>query len=67
MDTESAFHVCLGPDQEQALEAALVDNGAALLDAFAGIDVRTAEAGRGGLSDGALLDKRRTMGNNGEQ
>ena len=45
VDTESAFHVCLGPAQEQALEAALVDNGDALLDAFASIDVRTAKAG----------------------
>ena len=52
VDTESAFHVCLGPDQEQALEAALVEDGAALLDAFAGIDVRTAEAGR---DDTALI------------
>ena len=45
VDTESAFHVCLGPAQEQALEAALVCNGKALLDAFAHIDVRTAKAG----------------------
>ena len=44
VDTESAFHVCLGPAQEQALEVALVDNGEALLDAFASIDVRTAKA-----------------------
>ena len=44
MDTESDFHVCLGPAQEQALEAALVDDGAALLNAFASINVRTAKA-----------------------
>ena len=45
VDTESAFHVCLGPAQEQALEAALVEDGEALLNAFASIDVRTAKAG----------------------
>ena len=45
VDTESAFHVCLGVAQEQALERALVANGEALLDAFATIDVRTARAG----------------------
>ena len=45
VDTESAFHVCLGVAQEQALERALVDDGDALLDAFATIDVRTAKAG----------------------
>ena len=45
VDTESAFHVCLGPAQEQALEAALVADGEALLNAFASIDVRTAKAG----------------------
>ena len=45
VDTDSAFHVCLGVAQEQALERALVDNGDALLDAFATIDVRTAKAG----------------------
>ena len=44
VDTESTFHICLGPAQEHALEAALVDDGEALLDAFANIDVRTAKA-----------------------
>ena len=45
VDTQSAFHVCLGAAQEQALERALVEDGGALLDAFATIDVRTAKAG----------------------
>ena len=44
VDTESTFHVSLSPAQEQALEAALVENSGALLDAFASIDVRTAKA-----------------------
>ena len=45
VDTKSTFHISLGAAQEQALEAALVANGEALLDAFASIDVRTARAG----------------------
>ena len=44
VDTESTFHVSLSPAQEQALEAALVEDSGALLDAFASIDVRTAKA-----------------------
>ena len=45
MDTESSFHICLGPAQEAALEAALLSNYRALLDAFAHIDVTKAQAG----------------------
>ena len=44
VDTASAFHVCLSTAQERALEAALVEDSGALLDAFAAIDVRTAKA-----------------------
>ena len=45
VDTESSFHICLGPAQEAALEAALLSNYRALLDAFAHIDVTKAQAG----------------------
>ena len=44
VDTESSFHICLGPAQEAALEAALLSNHRALLDAFAHIDVTKAQA-----------------------
>ena len=44
MDTQSRFHICLGPDQEAALEVALLSNHTALLDVFAHIDVRAAKA-----------------------
>ena len=44
VDTRSSFHICLGPAQEAALEAALLSNYGALLDAFATIDVKKAEA-----------------------
>jgi hypothetical protein len=44
VDTESSFHICLGPAQEAALEAALLSNYRALLDAFAHIDVTKAQA-----------------------
>ena len=44
MDTRSNFHVCLGRAQEVALEAALLSNHSALLDAFAHIDVTEAQA-----------------------
>ena len=44
MDTKARFHICLGPDQEAALEVALLSKHSALLDVFAHIDVRTAKA-----------------------
>jgi hypothetical protein len=40
------FSVCLGPDEQVALEAALLDKGStALQDAFSSIDIAEAEAG----------------------
>ena len=44
VSTESTFSVCLGKAEEAALEAALLDDPGALLDAFATIDVREAKA-----------------------
>ena len=40
------FSVCLGPDEQAALEVALLSNSGAWLDAFASIDVAKAEAGK---------------------
>lgn len=39
------FSICLGPDEQASLEGALCENSSAVLDAFAHIDVATAEAG----------------------
>ena len=46
MSVGAEFSVCLGPDEQAALEAALLANPAALLDALAHIDVANAEAGK---------------------
>ena len=43
--TDSEFSVCLGPADAAALEAALLSDPDALLDAFASIDVTQAQAG----------------------
>eukprot|EP01046_Picozoa_sp_COSAG06_P035455 COSAG06_NODE_3815_length_4878_cov_7.893933_1_plen_286_part_10 len=43
--TDSDFSVCLGPVDAAALEAALLSDPGALLDAFASIDVTQAQAG----------------------
>ena len=43
--TDSDFSVCLGPADAAALEAALLSDPDALLDAFASIDVTKAQAG----------------------
>ena len=45
MSVGAEFSVCLGPDEQAALEAALLADHGALLDAFAHIDVAGAEAG----------------------
>jgi tetratricopeptide (TPR) repeat protein len=43
--TGSTFAVCLGPAEQAAFEAALMQNLNVLLDSFASIDVRQAKAG----------------------
>ena len=45
VEVGAQFSVCLGPDEQAALEAALLDDSDALLDALAGIDLAAAEAG----------------------
>jgi hypothetical protein len=45
VDTGVAFSVCLGPVEQAAFEAALLADSQVLMDAFAHIDVATAEAG----------------------
>jgi tetratricopeptide (TPR) repeat protein len=56
------FSVCLGPDEQTALEAALLDNPGALLAALADIDVAKAEAGSPSDRDMILQAVRDTAG-----
>jgi hypothetical protein len=53
VEVGAAFSVCLGPDEQAALEAALLDDCDALLNALAGIDVAEAQAGK--ESDRAMI------------
>ena len=45
VETGSKFTVCLGPAEQAAFEAAVLESLNALLDSFASIDVRNARAG----------------------
>ena len=62
MEVGAGFSVCLGPDEQAALEAALLKNFDALLDALAGIDVAAAEAGSPGDLAMILTAVRATAG-----